>query len=394
MTELNTNASPALANVATPDAAQTDSAHKARFGHLDGLRAVAVLLVVVAHAGLGDVVPGGSGVTIFFAISGFIITHLLIRERRKTGGFAIVGFYRRRLVKLAPPVIAVVLIPTIVYAFFGTVNPWAVVSQLAFAYNWVHIYSSADHVLPGSQVLWSLAIEEQFYLLFAPLWVFLIRGRTPLKWVAYVAGLVVVASICAKLAVVLAPGPKEVLSAGSSNRRIYYGSDTRADALAIGVLAAVLQDWWTSREANGIPIGRLQSLVANPAAPIAAIVLFLLTLVYRDPFFRDVFRYGLQALATAVVILHGLQRTPSDTGLFSRFERSRALQTVGLASYSIYIVHFSLRAALEPLVEQAPAAVEVVVYIVVSVAAGYAAYRWIETPFQRFKYPRRGEIKA
>ncbi len=85
-----------------------------RFAHIDAMRAFAVLLVVVAHAGAGLIVPGGSGVTIFFAISGLIITLLVLREQYKTGGFAIGGFFFRRAAKILPPLIVVVLVPSLV----------------------------------------------------------------------------------------------------------------------------------------------------------------------------------------------------------------------------------------------------------------------------------------
>src|SRR3954469_19419128 len=83
-----------------------------RFAHIDAMRAVAVGLVVVAHAGLDRVVPGGSGVTIFFSISGFIITYLVLRERDSAGGFAVGHFYLRRALKLGPPLVVIVFIPT------------------------------------------------------------------------------------------------------------------------------------------------------------------------------------------------------------------------------------------------------------------------------------------
>ncbi|MGF0263595.1 acyltransferase family protein [Rhodococcus ruber] len=76
-----------------------------RFAHIDAMRAAAVILVVLAHGGLGDVIPGGSGVTVFFTISGFIITFLVLRERDKTSAFAIGPFYYRRVLKIVPPLL-------------------------------------------------------------------------------------------------------------------------------------------------------------------------------------------------------------------------------------------------------------------------------------------------
>ncbi len=121
-----------------------------RFAHIDAMRAFAVLLVVVAHAGAGLIVPGGSGVTIFFAISGLIITLLVLREQDKTGGFAIGGFFFRRAAKILPPLIVVVLVPSLVWACFGPLDWGALAAQIFFVFNWVKASGDLFHVLPGS----------------------------------------------------------------------------------------------------------------------------------------------------------------------------------------------------------------------------------------------------
>ena len=132
-----------------------------RLDYLDAMRAAAVSLVVVMHSGL-TITPGDGGVVVFFVISGYIITRLLLTERARTGGFDLYGFYRRRLYKLAPPLLAVVVLPTFVYAAFRPVDWGAVAAQVGFAYNWTKIYDyqGSLEVLPGSEVVWSLAIEE------------------------------------------------------------------------------------------------------------------------------------------------------------------------------------------------------------------------------------------
>src|SRR3954470_3410035 len=122
-----------------------------RYAHIDALRAFAVMLVVVAHAGLGSLVPGGSGVTIFFSISGFIITYLLLRENDATGSFGIRAFYVRRLLKIGPPLLVCILIPTIILAFFKAIN-WAPFAGIVFFYfNWFKA-TGVDAPLPGSGV--------------------------------------------------------------------------------------------------------------------------------------------------------------------------------------------------------------------------------------------------
>src|ERR1700722_3081685 len=101
-----------------------NSSNANRYAHIDAMRALAVMLVVFAHAGLSKIIPGGSGVTIFFSISGFIITYLLLREKDATGGFEIRGFYLRRGLKIGPPLIVCVIIPTLILATVREIN-WA-----------------------------------------------------------------------------------------------------------------------------------------------------------------------------------------------------------------------------------------------------------------------------
>ena len=147
-----------------------------RYAHIDAMRALAVMIVVVAHAGLGRTVPGGSGVTIFFTISGFIISYLLLRENDATGGFGIRAFYVRRLLKIGPPLLIAVLIPTLILALFKTINWSPFVGIVFFYFNWFKV-AGGDAPLPGSGVVWSLSIEEQFYLGFALIWLLIVIGR-------------------------------------------------------------------------------------------------------------------------------------------------------------------------------------------------------------------------
>src|SRR4051812_6762421 len=164
-----------------------------RYAHIDAMRALAVMLVVVAHAGLGAMVPGGSGVTIFFSISGFIITYLLLRENDATGSFGIRAFYVRRLLKIGPPLLVCILIPTIILAFFKAIN-WAPFAGIVFFYfNWFKA-TGVDAPLPGSGVVWSLSIEEQFYLGFALLWLIVVRSTARTRCLALLAGVAVVSS--------------------------------------------------------------------------------------------------------------------------------------------------------------------------------------------------------
>ncbi|MGV3017184.1 acyltransferase family protein [Rothia sp. 88186D007BW] len=361
-----------------------------RYAHIDAMRAFAVLLVVFSHAGL-TFVPGGSGVTIFFAISGFIITYLLLRERDKTGGFDVAGFYIRRLLKIAPPLILAIVIPTLIYrAMGGAVDTLDFLGQIFFFFNLRYLDSQIT-VLPGTHVMWSLSIEEQFYLVFALIWLVLVR------WGAYRRALTVLGVAVALYSSL----SRWVLhDAGASADRIYFGTDTRMEAIAIGMLTAL---WYHRYARDEIVLGRkITGRHYRPGAlawggrtiPLlgrnwvfcAALGVYLLTLVIRDDTFRDTVRYSLQAWAASAIMLWGLVASRQPLGAaVHRFLAWRPLQLIGLSSYSIYLVHDVLFKALEPHLHGLPNPAQVALLAPLGVAAGVAIYLVVEVPVMHFK---------
>ncbi|WP_197375543.1 acyltransferase family protein [Mycolicibacterium baixiangningiae] len=358
---------------------RTRSLASGRFAHIDAMRAFAVLLVVVAHAGLGHIVPGGAGVTIFFAISGFIITSLVLKESQRTGRFEIGGFYVRRAVKLIPPLVMVLLIPTIIYDLVGESIDWgAVTAQMFFYYNWLKL----DHldVFPGSAVVWSLSIEEQFYIAFAILWLVVVRTSKAIPWLTAVAVLTICASTTLRFLFAQA-GSVTVAD------RIYYGSDTRADSIAWGILAAVALHKW-QRDTQGKKV--FQRLVGAHWTLIIAVGLFLTSLIIRDDWYRQTIRYSLQSVTTCMVVLYGF--VSADTLLFRAFSaacRIHVIQVIGLASYSIYLVHFSIAQYVLPKMDWLPRPALVVVATTLALVAGIALYHLVEIPsravYDRFR---------
>ncbi len=358
-----------------------------RYGHIDAMRAFAVLLVVFSHAGL-TFVPGGSGVTIFFVISGFIITYLLLREREKTGGFGVGGFYMRRLIKIAPPLLLIIIVPTLIYMALGhSVNIVDFLGQIFFFLNWRYLDSDIN-VLPGSHVTWSLSIEEQFYLVFAIIWLFVVKSKHYLKIVSVLASIVVAYSFIARIVLYLG---------GATNDRIYFGTDTRVEAIGIGTLVAI---WYFTHRSSPRITGQLSS--AHPShegqgnravptlgktfIPVIALALYLFSLVIRDEAFRETLRYSIQAIAAAMVILWGLTEVRSPLGQkLHDFLQWRFLQVLGLSSYSIYLLHDVLNKALEPFFEHLPRLVSLPILVVLGVAGGIAIWKFIELPAQRFK---------
>jgi peptidoglycan/LPS O-acetylase OafA/YrhL len=186
---------------------------------LDGLRAIAVGLVILTHARLPWPNNGGdAGVTAFFVLSGFLITSLLLHEREGAGSVAIGAFYRRRVRRLGPALVlllAAIAVSTLVVAWPGM---WAlgIVASLGYLSNWVQILGFPIGPLGHT---WSLAIEEQFYLA----WPFVIAALGRRAWVVAVAGVAI----------------GFVLRTWSGGAFEYFSTLTRGDAILAGCLLAI-----------------------------------------------------------------------------------------------------------------------------------------------------------
>ncbi|MEJ1194034.1 acyltransferase family protein [Pseudarthrobacter sp. CCNWLW207] len=348
----------------------------ARFKHIDALRALAVLLVAVSHAGLGTIVPGGAGVTIFFTISGFIITHILIRERMRTGSFDPRQFYIKRILKLAPPLFVVIVIPTFVYSFFARIDWYAFLGQIFFFYNWVRI-SADGAVLPGSGVTWSLAIEEQFYIGFSIFWIFASRLN------AYMRTLQVLAVAAIGWALVT----RFVLAAaGASEYRVEFGTDSRLDSIALGILSATIYASVSERVGKVSVFGALTTFAAKSWVFVSAVLLFLVATAIPNEFFKDTLRYFLQSLAIALILIYGMQR-PRDilSRIYSGFCEMRFLQIIGLSSYSIYLVHVPLYHLIDWVDLGIDGPILISLKLVISVVLGSLVWRILEVPIERYK---------
>ncbi|MFD8817792.1 acyltransferase family protein, partial [Streptomyces sp. NPDC059627] len=206
-----------------------------RVAGLDGLRTVAVVLVIVYHV-QSDLVPGGSvGVDVFFTISGFVITRLLVAEYARTGRIGLWSFYRRRWLRLVPALlvmcaVTVLLSMALPLPLFRGAGPAALLA----AGSVVNLVRAAD---PGTYAdltaplghTWSLGVEEQFYLAWPLLLLVLLRrasARAVLGWAA---------ALC-----VLPVLWRTVLWDPAAVHRIYNGPDTRADQLLVGALLALV----------------------------------------------------------------------------------------------------------------------------------------------------------
>ena len=350
-----------------------------RFAHIDFMRAVAVLLVLLQHAGLEQGLLGSTGVTMFFVISGFVITNPALAEAAVTGKFAIGDFYLRRAIKLLPPLFVVVVLPSLavgVASNWTKVNPSSLLSQVLFFYNSVRI-NGQQGVLPGTDVVWSLSVEEQFYIGFALLWLVCLRLPRPAVALAWLAG---VAFGCATvLRFSLANSGHQELA-----QRIYFSTDTRVDAIALGMLLAVFlrsKAWLVLRE-------RVSGLIWDGLLFASAAVLCF-SLLLADYTANYSWLISIHAFCSAGILIVGFS---GGTGLlvrgFARVSNLSAFKVIGLASYSIYLVHHTVSLALSSMVVALPPLLSILIKVITGLVAGVLAWLAVERPVERLKAQR------
>jgi peptidoglycan/LPS O-acetylase OafA/YrhL len=298
---------------------------------LDGLRAVAVGLVILTHAHWPWTNNGGDmGVTAFFVLSGFLITTILVGQRERTGRIAILAFYRRRFIRLAPALLGLLAFTLVFGLTIGWPSQWqiGVASCLAYISNWVQVANVNIDPLGHT---WSLAIEEQYYLVW-PALILLLRGR--LLTVA------VIGIIAASTVRIVATGPFE-----------YFSTVTRADAILVGAVVALVRPRW------------------HPAIAIAGLV-GLVAVAFVDP----VHDLAIPAAMLATVAVIG-----------GRFEPLGVLAPIGLRAYSLYLWNWPMTLLFGSIGPLAP---------LMTIAVAEISYRLLEAPVLRRSGRRRSVAPA
>ena len=289
---------------------------------LDGVRAIAVSLVFFAHSGLETVVPGGLGVTVFFVLSGYLITTLMHKEYRQTGSISFRAFYLRRLLRLMPPLLVVTAVAGTMSALSlidRAFTPGGLFSVLFYYGNYYVIAHDFQGLPAGLGVVWSLAVEEHYYIFYPPLALLLLRlGNVRIATFT-------LSTLCA---VTLAWRCWLALQ-GASPAYLAMATDTRVDAILVGCIMGLSFNPWM--RLGEVGEGRLQWVIAA-----ACCLLLTGSLVYRNDFFRMTFRYTLQSLAIAPLIYLAIAR--SGHAAF-RWLNSKPMVYLGTISYTIYLSH-------------------------------------------------------
>jgi peptidoglycan/LPS O-acetylase OafA/YrhL len=291
---------------------------------LDGIRAVAVLIVIISHGGLGKIVPGGFGVTIFFFLSGYLITSLLRVETSCSNRVDFKAFYLRRTLRIMPPLYLTLLILTAMYfagAFGEIVNGRAIPWDYLFLSNYSHFWGE-EGGLPVP--LWSLAVEEHFYLLFPAAFALCLKLGSPRTAIWFC----VIGCVIILLLRFATPLWFEHVS------RNYYWSHTRLDSILFGCLLAL----WNN------PLLDKNPWKPQTAQVAAALIVLMVTFVVKDETFRFVIRYTLQGAALFVLFSYILSEQSS---LANKVLTTSPMIWIGLVSYSLYLCHFAIFRTLQ-----------------------------------------------
>ena len=348
---------------------------------LDGLRTVAVYLVVLFHSELTWMQGGFIGVDLFFVLSGFLVTNVMLAEHRTTGSIQLRRFYARRVRRLLPAaLIAIVIIcllasvtePRLVAMSF--VNDAR--SSLLYVANWNFLGAStnyfADDVNKSPFLhFWSLAIEEQFYFAFPLLLVVLTKFAKPLKKFKNL-----VFGIGALFVVSLA---LQIFTQQSNPMRAYYATDTRVYQLAAGALLAVFL--LRRNEHSGAPLTKIPFRVA--LTPLALFA-FIALAIGDGWFFSSLSASNRGILATSIAVGLIWLLEPHFPSPLQRVFASKHFTYLGRISYGTYLWHWPLIVLSKPLISLSP--VQLALFTTIGATALSAlSYELIESPVRLSK---------
>ena len=358
---------------------------------LDGLRGVAVLAVLVYHGGVAWLRGGYLGVDVFFVLSGYLITALLLAEHDRTGRIDLVAFWGRRARRLLPA-LALLFAALVLYGRFFADSAAAaalrgdIAATIGYVLNWRLIFTHqsyfAQFAAPSPlRHAWSLAVEEQFYVVwpFAMMGLLAFVGRARDRLVVLLLG----AAACSAIEMAL------LAHAGRDPSRVYYGTDTRAQALLIGAaLAAALAPY-------GFRPPRQLSGVVRWSGIAAGAVLGWFFVNARE-LSIGMYRGGhlVVAVATAVVIAAAVARPTTAVG---RILAPPALRAIGRISYGLYLWHWPVNLTLDSNRTHTRGIALLAIRLVVTFGFALGSWVFLEHPMRRRRsrgFPRLAVLAA
>lgn len=335
---------------------------------IDGLRALAVIMVLAYHLKMPFAKSGLLGVTVFFVISGYLITGILINEIEESGGVDLKNFWLRRIRRLLPAVLSMAVVMIFVSAVVNRVVFTKGCNDLlsaVFGYNnWWQIFRKVSYFENAGAPspfthCWSLAIETQFYLIYPILLILLLKARNRGK---------VFAAVTAVLALISVVLMGVLYSPDGDPSRVYYGTDTRSFSLLIGALAAIQKEYHIIKVKLR---GKLWAVIGSIS------VLILIGMMMLISSYSSFLYYGGQAIVSVLAAFVVYAVTVSRS-LLNIILGSSILKWIGDRSYSIYLWHYPIIVLMSG--GKRAAWWIVILEVVLSVGFAELSYRFIETP--------------
>ena len=345
---------------------------------LDGIRAIAVIMVLAYHLKLALFKSGFLGVTVFFVLSGYLITGILISEVEEEGTIDLKNFWLRRIRRLVPAVmsmaVVIIFVSAVVNRIIFTKGCKDFLASVLGFNNWWQIFNKVSYFeaagVPSPFThCWSLAIETQFYLIY-PLILLGIyklaksRGEGRAKRGLLFAGVTLLLALISVILMIVLFDPQQDAS------RVYYGTDTRAFSLLFGALLAILWDY------RMVP-RRLSASVNMVLGSVSFAVLLVMTIAINGS--SNFWYRGGQFVGTILTVLMVYAVSGRKTWL-SRFLSNPVLKWIGDRSYSIYLWHYPIILLISKGIKASWWIT--LIEIVLSVVLAELSYRFIETPIR------------
>jgi peptidoglycan/LPS O-acetylase OafA/YrhL len=343
---------------------------------LDGLRAIAVIGIIIYHLNKQWLTGGFLGVDTFFVISGYLITSLLLKEYEETGIINLKNFWLRRLKRLVPAVLALLLVVGIATLLFKSEDivrvKHDIIAAIFYVSNWWYIAKDVNYFEQFSFMplkhLWSLAIEEQFYLFFPVVLITLLltikkyRNITLIFWII---------SLLSLMLMIVISQPH------LNHSRVYFGTDTRLQTLLLGVILAFL--WPPFKLKAEPPKVLLRAIDGVGFIGLAFLILLFFTVQDESDWIYD---GGFYIISTMTLLIIASVVHPST--LVSKLLGNPLFVYIGKRSYSLYLWHFPIISFVHShfIAGQIPFYVYIV-DIILTVLCAEASYRYIETQFRK-----------
>ncbi|HDR7495255.1 TPA: acetyltransferase [Bacillus cereus] len=344
---------------------------------LDSLRGLAILGVMLYHINFNWMPGGFLGVTVFFVLSGYLITDILAMEWKRNKRINLKKFWLSRARRLLPGMLVMLVITlawiTIFHSSLLEKMRGDSLAALFYVSNWWYIYHKVSYFDNFNQLsplnhFWSLAVEEQFYVV----WPFIISlGLYYIKKQSRMILLICLGAVASAVAMAILYEP------GADPSRIYYGTDTRAFSLLIGAVLALV--WPSNRLANKIiPKARFILDVVGGIALIMILVMFWKTNQY-DPF---LYKGGMVLLSIATALLVANLAHPASR--IAQFLRFRPLRWIGIRSYGIYLWHYPILTLTTPKVNAGDfLLIRAILQFLLIILIAQISWKFIEKPIRQ-----------